>query len=195
VEVKASSASRAISALITETSTAKRKMAPAAPNASKAVPEIPESKAQSKPNSKEPIVKSEETNKDNLAIFDFTDSSPADTAINPRTRINELAKAARNARRHSAVPAASVMPEERKPEGALPSLHKRTVSGSVKSSSTTNLAKSTNVTRLNGGVKDKKVTLPPSGSSIDLKAAAEEERKTSALRAERAASRRKSMIL
>jgi hypothetical protein len=206
IEVKASTASKAISALINETSTAKRKAALPAPGATKTASGLSDLKHQNKPVSDEIVVKREEGNKDNMAIFDFTDSSPADTTANPRTRINELAKAARNARRHSSVPTSS-LPEEHKadrpekPEGALPSLHKRTVSGNVKSSSTTSLGKSTNSTRLNS-TRDRKVsTLPPGSSSADLRAkieAADEERKareTTALRAERAASRRKSMLL
>jgi hypothetical protein len=205
IDVKPSTASRAISALIQETSTAKRKSLSSAPHATKSAAEPTDSNPQIKTMPKESAVKQEEdAGKDNLAIFDFTDSSPADTATNPRTRINELAQAARNARRHSSVPTSSAS-EDRKPDraekpaGALPSLHKRTVSGTVKSSSTTNLGKSTSATRQNS-VKDKKSTLPPS-SSIDLKAkidAADEERKArdlTALRAERAASRRKSMQL
>jgi hypothetical protein len=206
IEVKTSTASKAISALINETSTAKRKITPPAPSSIKAAPGSSDFKVQSKPLSNETVVKQEERDKDNLAIFDFTDSPPVDTAVNPRNRINELAKAARNARRHSSVPASS-LPEEHKadgsekPEGVLPSLHKRTVSGNVKSSSTTSLGKSTSATRLNG-TRDRRVsTLPPGSSSADLKAkidAADEERKareTTALRAERAASRRKSMLL
>jgi len=201
IEVQASSASKAISALINETSTAKRKLPPSAPTTSKPASDSSEPRTQSKLTTKDPIVKQEEGAKDNLAIFDFTESSPAEIAANPRTRINELAKAARNARRHSSVPASS-LPEERKterPEGALPSLHKRTGSGNVKSSSTTSFGKSTSSRPT--GAKDKKPGLPPSSSSIDLKAkvdAVDEERKireTTALRAERAASRRKSMLM
>jgi hypothetical protein len=199
IEVQASSASKAISALIDETSTAKRKQAPSAPTLNPASDSSGQ-KTQSKPITKDPIIKQEGV-KDNLAIFDFTESSPAEIAANPRARINELAKAARNARRHSSVPTSS-LPEERKterPEGALPSLHKRTGSGNVKSSSTTTLGKSTSSRHV--GAKDKKPGLPPSNSSIDLKAKVdivEEERKireTTALRAERAASRRKSMLM
>ncbi|KAH8730061.1 hypothetical protein GQ44DRAFT_476241 [Phaeosphaeriaceae sp. PMI808] len=190
IEVKPSTASKAISALINETSVAKRKAASLLPSASR--------------NTKE----EEDANKNNLAIFDFTDSSPVETTVNPRTRINELAKAARNARRHSSVPASS-LPEEQKserpekPEGALPSMHKRTVSGTVKSTSTTTLGRSTSSARPIG-VREKSIpstNLPTSGGSIDLKAkvnAADEERKSreiSAMRAERAASRRKSMML
>jgi hypothetical protein len=205
IEVKTSIASKAISALISETSTAKRKVATATLDATGSS----ESKTQIRPTVKEPIIKQEEGTKDNLAIFDFTDSSPADIATNPRTRINELAKAARNARRHSSVPAS--LPEERKPErseksekpeGALPSLHKRTGSGNVKSSSSSNLSRSTstNSSRMTS-VKDKKTGFPASNSSTDLRAkidAADEEpkaRETTALRAERAASRRKSMMI
>jgi hypothetical protein len=206
IDVKPSTASKAISALIQETSTAKRKSLSSAPYAVKPVAELSDSKPQREIVPKESATKQEEeADKDNLAIFDFTDSSPADVT-NPRTRINELAKAARNARRHSSVPTSSSATEDRrperaeKPEGALPSLHKRTVSGTVKSSSTTSLGKSTSATRQHS-VKDKKSTLPNSTSSIDLKAkmeAADEERKArdlTALRAERAASRRKSMQL
>ncbi|KAH7389304.1 hypothetical protein DE146DRAFT_758614 [Phaeosphaeria sp. MPI-PUGE-AT-0046c] len=198
IEVKPLATSKAISSLINETSTAKRKLVVAATSSSPA--DSSEPKTQSKPAPKGPIVKQESENRDNYAIFDFTDSSPADIAPHPRTRINELAKAARNARRHSSIPASSAS-EDRKPEGALPSLHKRTGSGSVKSSSTTSLGKLSSTAKTTS-MKEKKVsTLPTSGSSIDLKAkiaAAEEERKsreTDPLRAERAASRRKSMMI
>jgi hypothetical protein len=198
IDVKRSTASKAISALIQETSTAKRK------SMNLLATEPSDSKSQSKAMPKESVVKQEEEPNKDLAIFDFTDSSPADTATNPRTRINELAKAARNARRHSSVPSSASddrQPERaEKPEGALPSLHKRTVSGSVKSHSTTSLGKSTSASRQNS-MKDKKSTLPSTTSSIDLRAkidAADEEKKLrdlTALRTERAASRRKSMQL
>jgi hypothetical protein len=200
IEVKVSTASKAISALISETSTAKRKAALPATSTVRSS-ESSDAKSQSKSTPKEPAVKQEDSAKDPLAIFDFTDSSPADTTTNPRTRITDLAKAARNARRHSSVPTSSINEDHRpeKPEGALPSMHKRTGSGNVKSSSTSNLSKSssTSATRLaSASAKDKEKR---STSSQDLKAkidAADEERKvreTTALRAERAASRRKSM--
>jgi hypothetical protein len=229
-EVKPSSASKAISALINETSTAKRKVA--APLTStlstKSTFEAHEPKPSVKPAPKEPIVKQEEPSKDSLAVFDFTDSSPADTATNPRTRINELAKAARNARRHSSIPASS-HPDDRRPEksdGALPLLHKRTGSGSgsgtAKSTNSTNLARSGSTSSIGksgtasaarvNGVREKKIStaatgrLTPSESRTDLHDAApgsgdgdgEAERtakEISALRAERAASRRKSMMI
>ena len=216
-----STASKAISALINETSAAKRKMAAASG------PVVPEptssSNTQNKTNtSREPTAKPEGPDKDSLAVFDFTDSSPAKP---PRAGINDLAKAARSARRHSSIPASSSFPssslEDRKTakaEGALPSLHKRTGSGTVKSSSSNihssksnsgvpSMTKTTSAPRLST-TKDKKPpeTLPLDDSCIDVRlpaasAVAEKESAaramgaTSKLRAERAASRRKSMML
>ncbi|KAJ4365155.1 hypothetical protein N0V83_008773 [Neocucurbitaria cava] len=217
-----STASKAISALINETSIAKRKAA--APTVSvvdtkSASETLPVNSQEHSAPKEEPTIKQEAPEKDSLAVFDFTDSSPAEPSNNnPRTRINELAKAARNARRHSAMPAptASVTFESRradKAEGALPSLHKRTGSGNVKSNSTTSLGKSTTMAR-SSSVKERKPTSSSGGAvaaradTIDVKmksdipAAQEEgarvrerERETSSLRAERAASRRKSMML
>lgn len=218
-----STASKAISALINETSTAKRKATASASDT--IVVKLASDPATSKFNdhviaARPSVVKQEPQEKDNLAVFDFTDSPPADTASNPRTRITDLAKAARNARRHSAMPAptASVASESQKvekAEGALPSLHKRTGSGTEKTASTTtlsktsaSLSKSTSVAA-RPVVREKKTTgsvgLPSSGSSIDPRVkmdnvGVEKEtearsKETSALRAERAASRRKSMML
>jgi hypothetical protein len=214
-----SATSKAISALISETSTAKRKIASSRP-----VTESTVAKTEDAPVPADTIaVNPEPKQKDNLAVFDFTDSPPAEAASSQRTRVNEVAKAARSARRHSAMPApgASSGLEERraekeKAEGALPSLHKRTGSGSAKSSNTSSLARnsSTNgVARSTSsartiGIKDKKLAvaggLPDSAGINDLKAKGDDagesktqgrERETSALRAERAASRRKSMML
>ncbi|RAR14810.1 shugoshin family protein [Stemphylium lycopersici] len=212
-----STTSKAISALITETSTAKRKMAT---STTTAVTELHAAKAQDPPVPADTIVvKQEVQDKDNLAVFDFTDSPPAEATSNQRAR--ELAKAARSARRHSAMPApgASSVSEERRPEkekteGALPSLHKRTGSGGVKSTSTMSLARSSSTNGVSrstssartASVKDKKPAgaggLPGSASTNDIKAKGDgaedvkvRDRETSALRAERAASRRKSMML
>jgi hypothetical protein len=216
LDIKTSTASKAISALINETSTAKRKAATAST--------LPSTKAASEPlEFRDATMKEEDADKDKLAIFDFTDSSPVDTAPNPRTRINELAKAARNARRHSAMPTPSVAEAERseKPQGALPSVHKRTGSGNVNITSTTTLSrsestmglgKSSSAARLNGTKEKKPVSiaggLPATESSMDLRAKADaaktdgegvvermSAKETAALRAERAASRRKSMML
>ncbi|KAH6875497.1 shugoshin [Alternaria rosae] len=216
-----STTSKAISALITETSTAKRRVATSTAGP---VSEPLSSKSSDLPvSSKDTIaVKQAPQEKDTLAVFDFTDSSPADTGSNPRARVNELAKAARSARRHSAMPTSSTstVPDERraereKAEGALPSLHKRTGSGNVKSSSTMSLARS-NSTNGNArstssartAVKDKKPStvgsLPANAGTNDLRTKVDgvedakvrdRERETGTLRAERAASRRKSMML
>ncbi|KAF1849832.1 uncharacterized protein K460DRAFT_269361 [Cucurbitaria berberidis CBS 394.84] len=211
-----STASKAISALINETSTAKRK-APTptlSASATKVVSGPLAPKSHEPAPKKEPILRREAPEKDSLAVFDFTDSSPAETANDPRTRITELAKAARNARRHSAMPGppSSTACENRKAEkaeGALSSLHKRTASGNVRSSGTTSLSKS--MMARSSSVKERKIAttsgvLPASGSTIDLGAkidipvahgdeARAREIETSTLRAERAASRRKSMLL
>lgn len=216
-----SATSKAISALINETSTARRKMAA---STTKPATESTAAKAEDIPVPADTsAAKSEPQAKDNLAVFDFTDSPPAEAATIQRMRVSEVAKAARSARRHSAMPApgASSGPEERrsekeKPEGALPLLHKRTGSGSAKSSNTLSLARSSST---NGaargtssartvGVKDKKLTgvsgVSDSAGASEPKAKGDDvaeakvrdrERETSALRAERAASRRKSMML
>jgi hypothetical protein len=218
-----STTSKAISALINETSTAKRRVATSAAGPV-SEPIVAKSSDLSLSTKDTIAVKQAPQEKDSLAIFDFTDSSPADTSANPRARVNELAKAARSARRHSAMPTSStsVVSEEcradrEKTEGALPSLHKRTGSGNVKSSSsTTSLARSTSANGIarstssarTTSVKDKKPTttgsLPVSASTNDLRTKVDgaedtkirdRERETSTLRAERAASRRKSMML
>ncbi|KAJ6202169.1 shugoshin [Bipolaris maydis] len=216
-----SATSKAISALINETSTAKRKMAS---TASKSATESTAAKAEDVPASEDTIaVKVESEQKDSLAVFDFTDSPPAEAATSQRTRVNEAAKAARNARRHSAMPApgASSTSEERraereKTEGALPSLHKRTGSGTTKSSSTSSLARSSStngVARSTSSarmieIKDKKLGVAGGladsagingpkarGDDAGESKVRDKEREMSALRAERAASRRKSMML
>ncbi|KAJ4361303.1 hypothetical protein N0V95_002005 [Ascochyta clinopodiicola] len=183
-----STTSRAISALIDETSTARRR---ASSNFVKKTPDEPASESVESSAPQEPTAKEELAEKDSLAIFDFTESSPVDAA-HPRT--TDLAKVARNARRHSSVPALATSDPE-KPEGTLPSLHKRTGSGTIKSGGPTSLAKSTSTARLNA----KKVSAPVSTSvRIDSAAAAVDAEKasvTSTLRAERIASRRKSMML
>ena len=212
-----STTSKAISALITETSTAKRKV-----TTSTTKPTLQSgATSQDLPVlSKDTIVAKQELPKDNLAVFDFTDS-PVDIATNPRNRILEAAKAARTARRHSAMSVpngSSSGSEERhvereKVEGALPSLHKRTGSGNVKSTSTTSFGKSTSTNGIARGtlsarpisVRDRKHPsaegLPASGSTdlrikVDsVEEAKARERETSTMRAERAASRRKSMLL
>ncbi|RMZ69454.1 shugoshin [Pyrenophora seminiperda CCB06] len=212
-----STTSKAISALITETSTAKRKVTI---STTKPTPESGATAQDPPVLSRDTIVVNEEAPKDNLAVFDFTDS-PADITTNPRNRVLEAAKAARTARRHSAMPvsnASSSGLEERKVErekveGALPSLHKRTGSGNVKSTSTTSFGKSISTNGIarstssarSTSVRDRKHPSAEgllASASTDLRAKVDDaeetktrERETSTMRAERAASRRKSMLL
>ncbi|KAF2018215.1 hypothetical protein BU24DRAFT_345095, partial [Aaosphaeria arxii CBS 175.79] len=185
-----SAASQTISALMAGS---KRKEASTATNTTAATASV--RSVEEKPVKKESSSTDKARSKDNLAIFDFTDSSPNDGAAPTRPRI-DLAMASRNARRHSSVPA-SATSEERKSilkrkEDGLPTLHSRAGSGSgasTKASSSTGLSRTS---------RDRKVNdLPASGSASDLKAAAleDKESKTHSLRAERAASRRKSMMV
>ncbi|KAL1797458.1 hypothetical protein ACET3X_004064 [Alternaria dauci] len=215
--------SKAISALITETSTAKRRVSSL--NAGFVSEPVTAKSIDLPLQDKDTIaVQSEPKEKDSLAVFDFTDSSPADPTTNPRTRVNELAKTARSARRHSAMPASSASTsleghkaERERVEGALPLLHKRTGSGNVKSSSSTmslgrsnsanGIAKGTSSART-AGAKERKSTdtasVPAGANTTNVTAnvdgaegikVRDRERETSTLRAERAASRRKSMML
>jgi hypothetical protein len=184
-KLNSSAASDAISALISATSTVKRR----APTAESMVDTTKFTSTKSS------TANSEE--KDSLAVFDFTESSPNDPPMS-RPRVN-LAKTARSSRRHSSVPASAVTEERMleprtKTERSLPSLHQRTGSGvGVKSSSTTNLASSTNIPKTT--LKDRKTgTLPTTNSNIDLTASVDASSMGN-LRAERAASRRKSMML
>jgi hypothetical protein len=223
-----STVSKAISALINETGTAKRK-ATTSQSSTKPASEPTTTKSQDQqPPSNDTIAIKQEPKDDKLAIFDFTDSSPIDTTKNPRPRIPDTAKTSRTARRHSAMPATtdrenSSKPEKEKekPEGALLSVHKRTGSGNLKSSSSSssstnlsrsishgsatlssaNFAKSTSSSaRISSTAvskeKDKKGAAVAGGSSSDARAKEDaKDRETSSLRAERAASRRKSMML
>jgi hypothetical protein len=179
-----SATSKAISALIDQTSTANRR---ASSNFVAKTLDGPASDS-IEASAPQPVVKEEVAEKDNLAIFDFNESSPVDSA-RPRT---DLAKVARNARRHSSVPALAAS-ESEKQEGTPPSLHKRTGSGTIKSASTTSLAKSTSAARLNAKkASASSVTGTRDGAPTD---GAEKANATSTLRAERMASRRKSMML
>lgn len=176
-----STSSRAIAALIEQTSTTNRKTSSdfVAKTADEPTSEPVQPAGQ--------VAKEEAAEKDNLAIFDFNESSPVKTAP-PRT---DLAKVARSGRRHSAVPALATN-ETEKTETSASALHKRTGSGTIKSTSTTSLAKSTSAARLNA--KRSSATIPEAkkdGAAAD----ADKTSATSSLRAERIASRRKSMML
>jgi hypothetical protein len=200
-KLNSSAASSAISALISATST-KRKASSTSPNTpslqtneatqstSKAETEIMEKDILEK--ATENIVKQEE--KDNLAIFDFTDSSPNDPPM-PRARVDST-KAGRNVRRHSALPASSsassstedkVPYSRNKADASLQPLHSRSGStGATRSTSTSNLNRSSSSSKTS--TKEKKTIALAS-------AAAQADAQTGNLRAERAASRRKSMLL
>ncbi|KAF2266704.1 hypothetical protein CC78DRAFT_566761 [Lojkania enalia] len=214
-KLNSSAASNAISALITGSSIAKRKAPTTSdPGVLTLVKNTVEPAAKSKivtdsPNSSTDIkaTATDELDKNNLAIFDFTESSPNDSAFTSSNRPRiDLAKVAKATRRHSSIPASSTS-EGRKletktiSEGSLSSLHPRngSVSGS-KSSSTSSLGRSTNASTSTAktSMREKKVgPLPTSSSTTDLKSAAEKSgtSSTGSLRAERAASRRKSMML
>lgn len=185
VQFNQSTTSKAISALIEQTSTTNRR---ASANFTAKTSDEP---TPAPAETVEPAAKEEVVEKDDLAIFDFDPASPVKTAP-ART---DLAKVARSARRHSSVPALSAS-EPEKPEGSLPSLHKRTASASIKSTTTTStsLAKSTSAARLNA----KKASVPASsGPKADAAVIddADKANGTGSLRAERMASRRKSMML
>jgi hypothetical protein len=190
-KLNSAAASNAISALISETSTAKRKSLNIMP--------VTES-TESKPQPRHTESNRSATKQDDLAIFDFNESSPA-TSDNPpvppataapsNPRL-ELAKAARAARRHSSMAAAASNEERKvsrteKTDTALPSVHKRTGSGTIRSSSTMSLAKSTAAAR--ASTKDRESRerrnngAPPNAAKVEGD------------RADRAESRRRSMMI
>jgi hypothetical protein len=152
-------------------------------------------------------------NKDDLAIFDFNESSPPTTiepsATSSRPRV-DLAKAARSVRRHSAVPAPLASKSEgrheseHKKDESVPTVHKRTASGSTRISSTSSmgLGRSAAVARekerakrgIGAGDGPADLHSSSNASSVPLQAKLENDA-ISSLRADRAASRRKSMML
>lgn len=172
-----STSSRAIAALIEQTSVTNRR---ASSNFTAKTADEPIESA-------EPPVKEETVEKDDIAIFDFNELSPAKVAV-PRT---DLAKVARSTRRHSSVPALATK-EPDKTEMITSTLHKRAGSGTIKATGTTSLAKSTSTARLNA--KKASATIP-AATKAEAADDAEKASATSALRAERIASRRKSMML
>ena len=215
VRLNSAAASHAISAMIEET---RRKSLGTNGLVSAKVPfEPPSTASQATSNdSKTPAVKL--GRKDDLAIFDFNESSPP-TTVEPsssttatassRSRI-DLAKAARSARRHSAVPApmASATEERRsesqpKQDGGLPAVHKRSASGSVRSSSSSNPSLGRNTTLTKDIGRGKRGTSTNTGTAVtslvnsasQMSLASKIEADGMGTRAERAATRRKSMML
>lgn len=135
--------------------------------------------------------KTEETRSDDLAIFDFTESSPPTVAPTSRPKM-DLAKAVRAGRRHSSVPAPSAAPEERKTEpnatvkadGTLPAIHRRTGSGNIKPAPVVGLAKSTAAAR--ASAKERRTSTLASNAKGDSEARE---------KVERAGARRRSMVV
>lgn len=143
--------------------------------------------------------------RDDLAVFEFNESSPVNdeklvaASNHSRSRL-ELAKAARSARRHSSVPLSGTSEDlnaglsgkmQRSDNGS--STHKRTASGSTRSSSTSSLARSTSVARASAKERDRKSSaVLPSGVNGTSKGDSDV---VGNARAEKAASRRRSMIV
>lgn len=188
-KLNSTAAERAIEKMIEDTSTGKRKSLTAL-----SFPAAPE--RIEPPQTKEEKM-CEEDDKADMAIFEFTSSSPP-AKPDARPKIS-LASAVREKRRHSSVPS-SAASEERKTdvtsrqEGSLSTMHKRTASGSSKTVTATGLAKSTATARAALREKERErekrtSRLPSSGSGSDLRA------KESDSREGRAASRRKSMLV
>jgi hypothetical protein len=214
--LNSAAASHAISAMIEETR--RKSLGTNGLPSAKVTFEPPEYTSQATSSeSKTPAMKPD---KEDLAIFDFNESSPPNivgpsavtsttTNASSRSRI-DLAKAARSARRHSAVPAPIISAtEERrvdaelKQDGVLPAVHKRTASGSVRSSSNSQLGsnKSTTATRekergrrgISAGTGTAAPGLVNNASQMSLTSKIEGD--GLGTRAERAAIRRKSMML
>ncbi|KAL5420794.1 hypothetical protein PMIN04_006123 [Paraphaeosphaeria minitans] len=187
-KLNSSAAERAIEKLIEQTKSEKRKSLTSAGILSSADDTRPHERS-------EPMTREITAESDNdMAIFDFNESSPAagaPTATSARPKIS-LASAARERRRHSSIPAvATSEPEDRKPESStrvtsLPAVHRRTGSGSVKTGApAAGLAKSTAAARSSMKEREKRAgEKPPSGSEGVRES-----------RAERTASRRKSMMV
>lgn len=199
-KLNSSAASSAISALISATST-KRKTQNASSSSTNEAQNT-SSKAQTETSQQGNLAKATEKaakpeEKDSLAIFDFTDSSPNDP---PLSRARDLAKAGKNARRHSALPASSSTSSsaedkeaytKAKDNGILPSLGSRVGSnGAIRSTSTSSLNRSSSTSSKLSSAKEKKTSASTSTST-----STQVDAQTGNLRAERAASRRKSMMI
>ncbi|OCK83621.1 hypothetical protein K432DRAFT_346679 [Lepidopterella palustris CBS 459.81] len=140
---------------------------------------------------------------DQLAIFDFTDSSPTDPPTSSRIQVDLARQSRAGSRRHSSVPAAGILPNVT--SGSLPSVSSRQSSGYVRSASTTNLSSS----KLGGDGRTKAAReLKRSGSTTTLIGSTTAQSNTTDelggsgtrtgtgnLRGERAARRRRSMML
>ncbi|KAF2692147.1 hypothetical protein K458DRAFT_286484 [Lentithecium fluviatile CBS 122367] len=208
--LNSAAASHAISAMIEETR--RKSLGTNGLPSAKVTFEPPDSTHQS--SSKESQTPAVKLDKDDLAIFDFNESSPAIaepstttiTTTGPSRPRIDLAKAARSARRHSAMPTPMTSANEDRrsegaprPDGGLPAVHKRTASGTMRSSSSSNLGlgKSTTATRERERSKRAGGGGGPDGAG-GVRFEAKNEGDSVGVggsRAERAASRRKSMML
>ncbi|KAF2745631.1 hypothetical protein M011DRAFT_446820 [Sporormia fimetaria CBS 119925] len=190
-KLNSSAASNAISALISATSTAKRRSS------------VTFAKLPSPSSEAVASASSTDDQKDRLAIFDYNDDTPDKP---PLTQNRPDSKIAKSSRRHSSAPT-STSPDDRAstierkplPEGALPSLHSRptgTASHTRKASDPYSLNRSSSPTAKPASSKDPNRRVGRTHTDAEAKSA--EATTTEGLRkerAERAASRRKSMML
>ncbi|KAF2273207.1 uncharacterized protein EI97DRAFT_384069 [Westerdykella ornata] len=195
--LNSSAASNAISALISATSTARRKTT-AVSSAAPETHNVPAPVASKPLTAPDGGARATAEKTDDLAIFDFTDSSPNDPPLS-RQRA-DLAKGLKTGRRHSSVPASSSTEERlsgskiKRDEITRPSHSRSGSSSGIRSTSANKLPQADSRT----GSKDKQPSGPPSGASQPDLQPSDEAISTASLRgerAERAASRRKSMML
>ena len=185
--LNSSAAANAISALISASATSRRRPVAQASN-----PEL-----EKRPVPPDPLGDRKEKEKEkqsHLAVFDFTDSSPPDTASG-RPRV-DLAKQARAGRRYSSVPASAA--------GALPAVSAKRGAG-VRSVSAAGVAATREREREKGSreVKQAKSSAPlrssssssSSSSTVNSGTGDESGGEKGSGRGERAAARRRSMML
>ncbi|CAI6338390.1 unnamed protein product [Periconia digitata] len=139
---------------------------------------------------------------DDMAVFDFNESSPAtdEKSIaepnHARSRI-ELAKAARSARRHSSVPVSAIIEgtsEERAENKDSAPAHKRIGSSTARSSSASNPSRSTAAGRTMPKDRDRRSAVAISNATASGTSRSGND-SAGNVRSERAAHRRKSMIV
>jgi len=137
-----------------------------------------------------------------MAIFDFNESSSPVVAPPSSRPLVELAKVARAARRHSSIPASTATDGKRsdistKSEGTHSAPHKRASNNGIKSITTTTSSKSIAAARTSSKERQSRASaLAPSGSNSDFKARnGSEEQGVDSVRSDRAASRRRSMMV
>lgn len=194
-KLNSAAAERAIEKMIEETSRGKRKSLTSLSSQTS----VEDPRVQDR-NDMESRAQQEEKETD-MAVFEFTSSSPVTNAPATKTDTRpklSLAGAVRERRRHSSVPATMSIDEKRleastgRQEGGLPSVHKRTMSGTTRTAPVAGLAKSTATARERMREREKRSgALPSSGSATDLRTKGE----GSEAREGRAASRRKSMMV